>query len=284
MVPRSRARSISYQGLLAEGYTRDDVKAAVASGFLFRARRDVYLTRDATDRQRSAARVGGRVDCLSLLADLGVFVLSEGPLHVQVPPTASRLRSSADRMTPLRRAHRRHRARVHWRSSSAERDDLMVPIVEALACAFRCQSVRATIASIDSALHQGLISGRDVDLVFALAEERFRSVRGLIDGRAESGPETFARLLARACGRTVEVQRHIEGVGRVDLLVDGWIVIECDSREFHSSWEAQAEDRRRDLALAARGYARIRITANQLYHSPGILLEALHGLLARGRP
>lgn len=158
-----------------------------------------------------------------------------------------------------------------------------MPIVEALACAFQCQSVRATIASIDSALHHGVISGGDVDLVFALADERFRCVRGLVDGRAESGPETFARLLARTCGRTVEVQTHIEGVGRVDLLVDGWIVVECDSREFHSNWDAQAEDRRRDLALAARGYACVRITANQLYHSPATLLDAIRGLLARGR-
>lgn len=282
-MPASTA-AMSYRQLRAMGYTRKDIKSALETGYLFHARRDVYLWRDATPRQRSAARIGGRVDCISRLAELGIFVLDERKLHVQVRPTGSRLRSASDRRTPLGRARPGDGGRVHWRHSGAEADDTIVPTVEALAQAFACQGVRATIASIDSALHTGRLSERDLDLLFRLAPDRYRAIRGLIDGRAESGPETYARLIARELGRLVELQKQIDGVGRVDLVVDGWLVIECDSREFHSSWDAQQEDHRRDMALAARGYVRVRVTANQLFTAPHLLREAIRGLLATRSP
>lgn len=272
--------AIGYRQLRAMGCTREDIRSALETGYLFHARRDVYLWREATPRQRSAARIGGRVDCVSRLAELGIFVLDESELHVQVRPTGSRLRSASDRRTPLGRARPGDGGRVHWRHSGAEPDDTVVPTVEALAQAFACQGVRATIASIDSALHTGRLSESDVDLVFQLAPDRYRTIRGLIDGRAESGPETFARLIAREFGLPIELQKQIDGVGRVDLVVDGWLVIECDSREFHGSWEAQQEDHRRDMALAARGYVRIRVTAHQLFTAPHVLRDAIRGLLA----
>jgi very-short-patch-repair endonuclease len=40
-------------------------------------------------------------------------------------------------------------------------------------------------------------------------------------------------------------------VGRVDFLVEGWLIIECDSKAHHEGWDKQRRDRRRDLAAAA---------------------------------
>lgn len=42
-------------------------------------------------------------------------------------------------------------------------------------------------------------------------------------------------------GRPIDLQVRIAGVGRVDLVVGGWIVVECDSKEFDESWAAQME-------------------------------------------
>ena len=70
------------------------------------------------------------------------------------------------------------------------------------------------------------------------------------------------------------------GIGRVDLLVNGWLVVECDSRQFHATWEQQVKDRERDLALAARGYVTLRLTAVQIMYRPAEVLAALKGLLA----
>ncbi|WP_240424099.1 hypothetical protein [Microbacterium halotolerans] len=145
------------------------------------------------------------------------------------------------------------------------------------------QPPRAAIATIDSALHSGLIAEHELDRVFDIVPLRLHKLRNLVDGRAESGPETLARLIARSFGVPVELQVTVDGVGRADLLVDGWIIVECDSRQFHGGWEQQERDRSRDMGYAAHGYTPIRPTANLLCTRPDIFRGALAGLLRRGR-
>ena len=109
---------------------------------------------------------------------------------------------------------------------------------------------------------------------------KYAVLRALVDGRAESGPETLMRLMLRALGCDVELQVDFDGIGRVDLVVDGWLVIECDSKEFHESWDQQVKDRNRDLALAARGFHTLRLTAGQIMYRDDEVLAAVKGLLA----
>jgi very-short-patch-repair endonuclease len=56
----------------------------------------------------------------------------------------------------------------------------------------------------------------------------------------------------------------IEGVGRVDVLVGDRLVLELDGYGFHATGESFETDRRRDLALAARGYRVIRLSYRQV--------------------
>lgn len=88
------------------------------------------------------------------------------------------------------------------------------------------------------------------------------------------------RLMLRGLGCTVEVQVGYAGIGRVDLVVDGWLVIECDSEKHHSGWKKQQEDRTRDLLLAAQGYTTLRPTAVAIMERPEEVLAAVKGLLA----
>lgn len=74
--------------------------------------------------------------------------------------------------------------------------------------------------------------------------------------------------------------REFGEIGRVDLVVDGWLVVECDSKAFHSSWDQQREDRRRDQALAALGYVVYRPIAEDILYHPDLVIAALKGLLA----
>ena len=87
------------------------------------------------------------------------------------------------------------------------------------------------------------------------------------------------RLILVKLGCRVEVQVRIDGVGRVDLLVDGWLVVECDSKQFHSEWAQQRTDYRRDMALAVRGYFRIRFLAEDIFYRPETVIAALRGVL-----
>lgn len=211
--------------------------------------------------------MGGRLDCVSLLRLMGVFVQEKHDLHVQFDRDASRL------------PDRRGGVRAHWRSSSAAPDALATDLVEALAAACRCQAPRSAVATLDSAWHAGLVGEPEIAAVFARLPERFAVLRPLLDPRSEAGTESLVRLILRSLGCRIEVQAELEGVGRVDFLVDGWLIVECDSREFHSDWSQQRRDRRRDAAAAARGYATIRLIAEDILFNSGVVRAALLGLI-----
>ena len=275
-------RATSYRQLRSSGLTRSGLRAALREGLLVRARRDVYVSASENPAVVGSARVGGRIDCVSALRELGVFVLDHAVLHIQIAPNGSRLRSPSDRRRPL---ETRHGVMPHWRDTAAEEAALMVPVVEAAVQSVLCQRPRAAIATLDSALNKGLILEVELGDIFAALPQRLQPLRSLVDGRAEAGSESLARLLLRAFGRRIELQKAIPGVGRVDLVIDGWLVVECDSKEFHEKWSTQQRDRDRDLALAALGYVCIRPTAMLIFERPDVLLRAVRGLLvAFGRP
>ncbi|KRB36683.1 DUF559 domain-containing protein [Microbacterium sp. Root180] len=132
---------------------------------------------------------------------------------------------------------------------------------------------------LDSALHLGHLHADDLDEFFAVLPRRYRRIRSLLDPRAESGAESLARLMLRTLGVDFEAQAEIAGVGRVDFLVNGWLIVECDSRAHHSDWAAQRRDRRRDQVAAARGYATFRPIAEDIFWDPAQVLAALRGLV-----
>lgn len=270
--------------LLARGFTRRGLARAVASGALVRVRRDRYMSADAPKSTRDAVRIGGRLTCLSLLQLLGVFVFENVILHVHITRGMSRMRSVAPLAGGLEPRGKRAQ-RLHWLPlvRAKQATGACVDIVDALAHAVLCQTPRHAIASLDSALNKGLIRVADLTDVFAALPPRFGVLRALVDGRAESGPETLVRLMVRALGCRVDLQVWFDGVGRVDLVIDGWLVIECDSKEFHADWKQQVKDRNRDLALAARGYVTLRLTAAQIMYRPDEVVAALRGLVEAHR-
>jgi very-short-patch-repair endonuclease len=246
---------LSTRALLARGLTRRQIDRCVSDGRLLRVRNGRYLPHGTHQEVLRVARLGGRVDCITLLRMLGVFVLDSGRLHIQVSPGSSRLPKRPPGVV------------CHWRESPVGREDLCADIIGALAQACRCQEPRAAIATLDSAWHLGLVDEDGISAVFALLPRRFRGLRSLLDPRSEAGSETIMRLMLRMLGCGVEVQATIAGVGRVDFVVDGWLIIECDSEAHHSGWAAQKRDRRRDLAAARLGYTTIRpIAEDILFH------------------
>lgn len=259
--------------LLARGWTDRALASAVTEGRILRPRPGAYLPIDAPPDVVDALALGGRLTCVSALAHHGVFVLDSSTLHVHLhtPRTSAPARA---------RMLRRHWGRLH---RSPHPCATSVEPLDALACATRCQTPRAALATIDSALHRGVIRSDELDDLFRLLPRRHRVLRKLIDARAESGPETLVRLILRSLGASFDVQVVIIGVGRVDFVVDGWLIVECDSEEFHSSWEAQRRDRRRDQAAAALGYTTFRPIAEDILWHPDLVRAALQGLLESRR-
>lgn len=268
--------------LVEQGWTSRQLTAAVRAGTLIRARRGWYLPSEAAEDLVSAVRVGGLLACLSLLRMIGVFVLSKPVLHVHMPRGASRMRSPKNARRPLAARHKRGIV-LHWQTLVAQPGAGRVSIVDALIHAVRCQPARHAVATIDSALNKALVRTDQLADVFAALPEKYRVLRALIDGRAQSGPETLVRLMVRSLGCSVDLQVEFAGVGFVDLVVDGWLVIECDSKLFHSEWSDQLKDYRRDLALAQKGFCVLRLTAEDIMYAPETVLAAIRGVLKSAR-
>ena len=268
--PPPLPNALSTRALRDAGLTKRDIATAVRQGRLIRLRLGRYAPEDTPDVFIDAARWGGRVDCISLLSHLGVFVHTHDGPHVQIDRHATRL--------PPRPA----RVRCHWRSSSAPSDSLAVEVVEALAQAVLCQRARHAIATLDSAWHLGVVDAEGIDEVFRRLPRAFQVLRALLDPRSEAGVETLVRLILRTLGRRADLQVVRGGVGRVDLLVDGWLIVECDSRQFHSDWEAHVRDRRRDAAALAQGYCTVRLLAVDVLSRPDAVRLQLQDILDRG--
>lgn len=275
--PRERAHTVFHTEYLdratlaARGLTPRACARLVRAGRLVRVRRGRLLPPDTHPELLRAGRLGGRLDCVSLLAAVGVFVRERGTLHVQFDKGASRLPA-------------RDRAVIaHWRRSDAPQSSPAAHVIEALAQACRCQAPRDAIATLDSAWHHGIVDEAGVGAVFTLLPRAYRRLRGLLDRRAESGTESLVRLALRGWGCQVDVQVEIAGVGRVDLVVDGWLIIECDSRAHHDGWNAARRDRRRDLAAAALGFTTVRPIAEDILGDPERVFALLKATIAHGR-
>jgi very-short-patch-repair endonuclease len=108
-------------------------------------------------------------------------------------------------------------------------------------------------------------------------------LRCRVNGRSESGQESVLRWWLDEAGLRYEIQVGVKGVGRIDFLVEGRLVVEADSKLAHSKWEQHLRDRNRDLALARLGLATLRPHYAAIMFNPESVLAAVHGLLARLR-
>ena len=270
----------SRAAMLQGGGTGDDITRAVKAGLLLRLRRDHYAYPDVDPDVFQAVRVGGRMACLTLLQKLGVFVLKSVGPHIQLAPHMSRIRQPEVKSTVM-----------HWSQRTLkECPRHVVSIRDAVWQSVLCQEPRAAIATLDSVLHLRLATREQLIELFTLLPARLQALWQLVDGSAGSGPETYMRLILRTLGLQYETQVEIPGVGRVDFVVEGWLIIECDSKEFHEEWEQQVIDRSRDIAAAGLGYTTIRpIASDILFDSPGVrqkisdVVEAFGPRLSRRR-
>jgi hypothetical protein len=269
--------------LKALGATGAGLTAAVRGSHLIRLRRDHYALPGVDQHVACAVRVGGRLGCLSALAAAGVFVFEAPFTHIWLAPLTSRPRSPRNRFVPLR-ATDRDGAELHWvELMHPPQNEIAIDIRDALLQSLRCQPKWASVATFDSALHQGLVTAGDVARIFDTAPARFRWVRERLDGRAESGPESALRLIVRGAGLACELQVYIPTVGRVDMVVEGCLVLEADSRVGHAGWEKQLGDRTRDILLAGLEMMSLRPTSEHIFNRSADLRAGILGLLATNR-
>ena len=115
----------------------------------------------------------------------------------------------------------------------------------------------------------------DVSALFQRLPRRLRRLLARLNFLAESGLETIGRLRFEDLGYGAAQQVQI-GPDRVDIVLDGWLIIELDGDAHHDV----ARDRRRTNRLIRAGYYVLRFGYVDLfYHWAETLelVEQVHG-------
>jgi very-short-patch-repair endonuclease len=91
--------------------------------------------------------------------------------------------------------------------------------------------------------------------------------------------ESLARTYFRRAGIRVEAQVHIGGVGYVDLLLDGRLIVELDGRH-HGEWAQVKKDQRRNNRSVILGYVVLRYYYADVVHEPTRMVAEVLAVLA----
>ena len=141
------------------------------------------------------------------------------------------------------------------------------PLPEVLARFLRCHvQDDSPLIALDAALHDERVTADQVrDLLRGPGSARALARLDRASDRARSPLETLARMDLELAGLSFEDGVEIEGVGEVDLVIEGWVVVELDGYTYHCDEYQFGLDRWRDRRLVARGFLPLRFTRKDVY-------------------
>lgn len=241
----------------------------VIAGEVVRFARGCYSLPGARSDLVAAVGVDGVVSCVSALHLHGVPVPGDrSVVHVSVP---------ANRGT---HGHRPKGLVRHFESVERFRGARIATKEDALARAASC------LPYLDAVAVLGLgCSGKAAANLDSVLAAVARTSRGLaddlaldVDRAARSLQETAVRLALRAAGWHVLPGAQVVEVGEVDLLVEGWIIVEIDGFAYHSGRKEYRADRRRDRRAVKLGFTVLRYAFEDA--DPTVIAEDVRDLLA----
>lgn len=252
------------------GISRSALSRAVRAGRIHRVRAGVFATHDLDATVLTAAAHGGAISCGTALRAHGVWVLSESDApHVWLGRNG--------------RAHPHIECRCIPHHFEGRTRFGIVAVEDALRHLHACEGDESFFVSFESAWRLGLIGSASRARIRAALP---RSARWLVDfarSDADSGLESLLRLRLHILGVHLATQVSIPGVGRVDFVVDGRLIIEVDGREHHGAPEMRHRDLSRDAAASRLGYETLRFDYAQVVHDWPMVQAAIEGALRRAR-
>jgi len=225
------------------GLTDRQISAAVAAGTVERVRHGVYALPFADPL--AVARIAWRCEptCVTAARRLGLPTSSQDDrLHMAVASDRSSARPNAWPPRPIV---------VHMSSAVPLRAPSAADVIDSTA---RCVSRMGQLEMVDAALDVGLMLEGDIGGLRLTPARTRRCLARHCDAQSQSLLETRTRFALRAAGLRVQPQVSIPGVGRVDFVIDGKVVVETDGRATHALSAAFDTDRRRDRAALIAGY------------------------------
>jgi very-short-patch-repair endonuclease len=263
--------------LLSNGHSAGDILSAVETGDVIRVRKGWYANANLGSNVLRAWRVGGQLACISAARHHGLWVPDfADQLHVSVTPNAAQLRVPDDHRRRLAAVPDKV-ARVHWtRSRSGDRTAVSVGV--AVEQVFSCRSTETGFVVLESALHLKRLDADEVSTLLQRLPLAARSTASRANSMSESGTESLLKLLLLERGIPFRQQVVIPNVGRVDFLIGDRLVIEVDSKHYHSD---PYQDRQRDAALSVEGIRVLRFMYSQIVYELPQVEAAIVSALAR---
>ncbi len=173
--------------------------------------------------------------------------------------------------------------RVRWHRGRGA--GLALDLPQAAAQLLGCGSPAAGLVAVDHLLRTERASLADIrDQLPAHGGGHAQWVLHHAAPLAGSVLESLLRcVLLRGGVGELELQVPVPGVGRVDLLVAGWLVIETDGWATHGDRSSFELDRQRDAVSAEQGLQTLRFTWSAVYDRPARVLACVRAVLAAGR-
>lgn len=265
------------------GIRRAAIENALSRGTIILVRKGVYALPGVEPEVLTAARHGGEATGGAALRHHGIWVLDDDDARAADVRTAGK---------PAPRAHvwigpsgRQHphagcRCRVHhdrWdRAAGFGFADVLLALLHYAGCA----SAEAFFAALESAMHLGLVGASGLRLLRDRLPSALHEALDFAGDRSESGLESLLRFRLHLCGIDLSAQVHIDGVGRVDFVLAGRIILEVDGRFNHDGPSPRHKDLMRDAAAAAQGYETLRFDYAMILHDWPRVLAAIQGRLA----
>lgn len=261
------ARSTTLQEL---GISRTALTRHARAGRIERIRTGVYAVASLAAEVREAIAHGGALTCTSALRMHGVWVLPESTEPHVWMGRAGRAHEHPDCVCVTHY----YRGAPPLGRASAE---------DALAHLYVCQGDEAFFAAFESAWRLRLLTRAARARVRAALPASARWLVDLARSDADSGLESLLRLRLHILGIRLTCQVTIDGVGRVDFVIAGRIILEADGKENHDG-SKRHKDLVRDAAASIRGYETLRFDYAQIVHDwPTVQRAILAALRRRAR-
>lgn len=251
--------------LLAAGYTRRDIGRLASA--THQPRRGIFVLPGCRPEFLAAVQHNARVTCASAAAHYGLWL--------REPPAKHHLACNHGHGSGFVR-HRTVRFGGPAGPPVAAVEDVVLH-------ALGCLPPPASTAIATSALR---LLGVPRELLNAhLTADRSGSAREALrqlDLRAESIVEVDAQYLFTSNGIGYDAQVYLPGIGRVDFLLAGFLIIEVDGFAFHSSRDSLRRDLGRNNASTVGGFAVLRYMPEHIWFEPERVLAEVRAVLEQG--
>jgi very-short-patch-repair endonuclease len=247
--------------LLEAGLTRHEISLLAQK--VDRPKRGVLALRDCRRDFLAAIMHNSVLTCASAAQDYGLW-LRNAParLHLGCDHGYSRDRGGSAKVP--RTFHRGLRYPKHHTLPLAAVEDV---IIHALGCLPENVAIPLVASAVRAhGLRPELLED---DLIARKSGPALKALRK-VDLRVESLPEAEALLfllpLAAALGVEVQAQAFIPGIGRVDFLIAGFLIVEIDGVAYHSDRASVRRDRHRNNASTLKGYITLRYLPEEIWN------------------